>query len=47
MKYVDTSAVLRVLFSEPGSSVVLGVGDRAISFELLEVEAFRAVDRNA
>ncbi len=45
MKYVDTSAVLRVLFSEPGPAVPLAAGDRAVSSELLEVEAFRAVDR--
>ena len=45
MKYVDTSAVLRVLFAEPGPSVPLAAGDQVISSELLEVEAFRAVDR--
>jgi predicted nucleic acid-binding protein len=45
VKYVDTSAVLRVLFSEPGPAVPLTDGDAAVSSELLEVEAFRAVDR--
>lgn len=45
MKYVDTSAVLRVLFSEAGQAVELVAGDRAIASHLLEVEAFRAVDR--
>lgn len=45
MKYVDTSAVLRVLFSEPGPAVPLGASDQAVSSELLEVESFRAVDR--
>jgi predicted nucleic acid-binding protein len=45
MKYVDTSAVLRILFSEQGPAVPLRAGDRAISSALLEVEAFRAVDR--
>lgn len=45
MKYVDTSAVLRVLFSEPGQAVALVAGDRVIASHLLEVEAFRAVDR--
>ncbi len=45
MKYVDTSAVLRVLFSEPGLAVPLVGGDPVISSQLLEVEAFRAVDR--
>jgi predicted nucleic acid-binding protein len=45
VKYVDTSAVLRVLFSEPGESVPLEAGDRVASSQLVEVEAFRAVDR--
>src|SRR5262245_23202755 len=45
MKYVDTSAVLRVLFSEPGPTVPLAAGGRVVSSELLEVEAFRAIDR--
>ena len=45
MKYVDASAVLRVLFSEPGPSVPLGSGDRVISSQLVEVETYRAVDR--
>jgi len=45
MKYVDTSAVLRILFLEPGPAVPLVKGDRIVSSELLEVEAFRAVDR--
>lgn len=45
MKYVDASALLRVLFSEPGPSVPLVAGDRVVSSHLVEVEAFRAVDR--
>ena len=45
MKYVDTSAILRLLFSEPGQAVPLASGDRVISSQLLEIEAFRAVDR--
>lgn len=45
MKYVDASAVLRVLFSEPGPTVPLGNGDRVVSSHLVQVEAFRAVDR--
>jgi len=45
MKYVDTSAVLRILFAEPGPSVPLAAGDHVVSSELVEVEAFRAVDR--
>jgi predicted nucleic acid-binding protein len=45
MKYVDASAVLRVLFSEEGPAVPLVAGDRILTSQLLEVEAFRAVDR--
>lgn len=45
MKYVDASAVLRILFAEAGPSVPLGSGDRVVSSRLIEVEAFRAVDR--
>ena len=45
MKYVDASAVLRILFAEPGPSVPLAVGERIVSSQLVEVETFRAVDR--
>jgi hypothetical protein len=45
VKYVDASAVLRVLFREPGPEVPLAAGDRVVSSQLVEVEAFRAVDR--
>jgi predicted nucleic acid-binding protein len=45
VKYVDASAVLRILFSEPGHSVPLTAGDRVVSSQLVTVEAFRAVDR--
>ncbi len=45
MKYVDASAVLRVLFVEPGPSVSLAAGEHVVSSQLVEVEAFRAVDR--
>jgi predicted nucleic acid-binding protein len=45
MKYVDASAVLRVLFLEPGPAVPLVAGDRLVSSQLIEVEAVRAVDR--
>lgn len=44
MKYVDASALLRVLFREPGVSVPL-TGDRLVSSRLVEVETVRAVDR--
>ena len=45
MKYVDASAVLRILFSESGSKVPLAGDDRVVSSQLVEIEAFRAVDR--
>ncbi|MYD71662.1 MAG: type II toxin-antitoxin system VapC family toxin [Acidobacteria bacterium] len=45
VKYVDASAVLRLLFVEPGLSVSLTAGDHVVSSRLVEVEAFRAVDR--
>ena len=45
MKYVDTSAVLRILFQEAGPAVPLLPEDHVGSSELLEVEAYRAVDR--
>ncbi|HUE85420.1 MAG TPA: PIN domain-containing protein [Vicinamibacterales bacterium] len=44
MKYVDASAVLRILFAET-PAVPLVVGDRVVSSQLVEVETFRAVDR--
>ena len=40
MKYVDASAVLRVLFVEPGPSVPLLAGDHVVSSQLIEVETF-------
>jgi predicted nucleic acid-binding protein len=45
VKYVDASAVLRVVFSEPGPKVPLVAGDRLASSHIVEVESFRAVDR--
>lgn len=45
MKYVDASAVLRVVFAEPGPSVPLTPGERLVSSELVEVETYRAIDR--
>lgn len=45
MKYVDASAVLRILFSESGSKVPLAGDDHVVSSQLVEIEAFRAVDR--
>jgi uncharacterized protein len=45
VKYVDASAVLRILFSESGSRVPLAGNDHVVSSKLVEIEAFRAVDR--
>ncbi len=45
MKYVDASAILRILFAEPGPTVPLGGGDRLVSSQLVEIEVVRAVDR--
>jgi len=45
VKYVDASAALRILFREPGPSFAPADGDALVSSQLLEVEAFRAVDR--
>jgi predicted nucleic acid-binding protein len=45
VKYVDASAVLRVLFAEAGPTVPLTAGDRVVSSQMVGVEAFRAVDQ--
>jgi uncharacterized protein len=45
VKYVDASALLRLVFAEPGPAVPLAGGERVVSSELVEVEALRAVDR--
>jgi len=45
VKYVDASAVLRILFAEAGPTVPLGDHDRVVSSQLVEVETFKAVDR--
>jgi uncharacterized protein len=45
VKYVDASAVLRILFSESGSRAPLAGNDHVVSSKLVEIEAFRAVDR--
>jgi hypothetical protein len=36
MKYVDASAVLRLVFAEPGPTVTLGSGDRMVSSQLVD-----------
>jgi uncharacterized protein len=45
VKYVDASAILRVVFREAGPAVSLTTGDRIVSSRLVEVETFRAIDR--
>jgi uncharacterized protein len=45
VKYVDASAVLRILFTEAGPAVPLADGERLVSSQVVEVETFRAVDR--
>lgn len=45
MKYVDASAVLRVVFAEPGPRVPLVAGDTIVSSAIVEVEIYRALDR--
>jgi uncharacterized protein len=45
MKYADASAVLRILFSEPGPSLPLSGNERVVSSKLVEIETYRAVDR--
>ncbi|MGH7467921.1 MAG: hypothetical protein ACRENP_08030 [Longimicrobiales bacterium] len=44
VKYVDASAVLRILF-ESGPCVPLDPEDRVVSSQIVQVETFRAVDR--
>lgn len=45
MKYVDASAMLRILFAEPGITMPIRPGDQLVSSHLVEVETFRAIDR--
>jgi predicted nucleic acid-binding protein len=45
VKYVDASALLRILFQEEGPAVPLRAGDRVVSSRIVSVETFRAVDR--
>lgn len=45
MKYVDSSAILRLIFQEPRPTVVMTPGVIAASSRLAEIETFRAVDR--
>ena len=43
--YADASALLRVLFNEPGSRAPLEKGGVAVTSRIAEIETFRAVDR--
>jgi predicted nucleic acid-binding protein len=45
VKYVDASAVLRILFLEAEPTVPLATDDRVVSSQIIEVETFRAIDR--
>jgi predicted nucleic acid-binding protein len=45
MKYVDASAILRMVFAEPGPAVPVADGDRLVASHIVEVETYRAVDR--
>jgi predicted nucleic acid-binding protein len=45
VRYVDASAVLRILFGEDGPAVPLDPGDRLVSSRLVEIETCRAIDR--
>jgi predicted nucleic acid-binding protein len=45
VKYVDASAVLRVSFSGPGPAVPLVAGGGVVSSQLVQIETFRAIDR--
>jgi predicted nucleic acid-binding protein len=45
VKYVDASAILRVLLKRRGPSVPLVAGEAVVSSQLVEVETYRAVDR--
>ena len=45
MRYADASALLRILFLEPGPTLPLSGGDRVVSSQVVEVETLRAVDR--
>jgi hypothetical protein len=45
MKYVDASALLRVLFAESGPTFSPAPGDRIVSSRIVEVEGARAIER--
>jgi uncharacterized protein len=43
--YIDASVLLRVVFAEPGALSIWGDVGRAISSELVRIEALRTLDR--
>lgn len=45
MRYADASALLRLLFLEPGPTLPVADGERVVSSQLVAVEMLRAVDR--
>jgi predicted nucleic acid-binding protein len=45
MKYADASALLRILFGEPGPSLPLSASESVVSSRIVEIETYRAVDR--
>jgi len=44
-RYVDTSALLRLVLGEPGALAEVAEADRLVSSELLAVESRRTIDR--
>ncbi|GAB4114662.1 MAG: type II toxin-antitoxin system VapC family toxin [Acidobacteriota bacterium] len=45
MRYADASALLRLLFAEPGVRLPLDPGVNLVSSRVVEVEIFRAIER--
>jgi predicted nucleic acid-binding protein len=45
VKYADASALLRIVFAEPGPRLPLTAAEPVVSSKIVEVEAFRAIDR--
>jgi len=45
VKCADASALLRILFPEPGPSLPLSPNERVVSSKVVEIETYRAVDR--
>lgn len=45
MRYADASVLLRILFAEPGTRLPLDPGVNLVSSRVVEVEIFRAIER--